>query len=266
MGNSGPGDGVKTENENMPIWNQLSWPRIKECSERGNVVIIPIGVIEQHGHHLPVDTDAFLAQEIAYEAARRDAEILVGPTVHFGYTPSNKNFPGTISLSASTWSALIRDVVRSVARHGFTRIALLNGHGGQVALSRATASMLQDEDGIRVVALNWFGLVEKDMARLFAEENLSGGRVGHAGAVETSMNLHLRPALSDQGERVTNVCPATPEFVSKVGGYLQTPREKLSPSGVIGDPKLGSAEKGAELFALAVDRLCAFVREYRAKA
>jgi creatinine amidohydrolase len=159
---------------------------------------------------------------------------------------------------------LIRDLVRSVARHGFTRIALLNGHGGQVALSRATASMLQDEDGISVVALNWFGLVDKDMARLFAEEKLSGGRVGHAGAVETSMNLHLRPELCDQGNRVANVRPATPEFVSKVGGYLQTPRENLSPSGVIGDPNLASAEKGAELFELAVGRLCTFVKDYRA--
>lgn len=247
----------------MPIWNQLSWPRIKECAERGYVVVIPIGVIEQHGHHLPVDTDAFIAQEIAHEAARRDAEILVGPTVHFGYTPSNKNFPGSISLSAGTWTALIRDVVRSVTRHGFGRIALLNGHGGQVALSRAAVSMLQDEDGISVVVLNWFGLVDKEMAHLFAEEKLSGGRVGHAGAVETSMNLHLRPELSDQGSRVRNVRPATPEFVSQAGGYLQTPREKLSPSGVIGDPNLASAEKGAELFGLAVDRLCTFVKEYR---
>jgi creatinine amidohydrolase len=247
----------------MPIWNQLSWPHIKECAERGCVVILPIGVIEQHGHHLPVDTDAFIAQEIATEAARRDPEILVGPTVHFGYTPSNKNFPGSISLSASTWTALIRDVVRSVERHGFTRIALLNGHGGQVSLSRATAAMLQDEDNISIVTLNWFGLVDKEMARLFAEEKLVGGRVGHAGAVETSMNLHLRPELSDQGPRVTNVCAATPEFVSKVGGYVQTPREKLSASGVIGDPELASAEKGAELFELAVDRLCNFAREYR---
>jgi creatinine amidohydrolase len=247
----------------MPIWNYLSWPHIKECAERGCVVIIPIGVIEQHGHHLPVDTDAFIVHEIAIEAARRDPEILVGPTVHFGYTPSNKNFPGSISLSASTWTALIRDVVRSVARHGFTRIALLNGHGGQVPLSRTTAAVLQDEDNISVVTLNWFGLVDKEMALLFAEEKLTGGRVGHAGAVETSMNLHLRPELSDQGVRVTNVCAAMPEFVSKVGGYVQTPREKLSASGVIGDPELASAEKGAELFELAVDRLCTFAREYR---
>lgn len=247
----------------MLTWNQLSWPRIKECSEKGHVVIIPIGVIEQHGHHLPLDTDAFIAQEITHEAARRDAEILAGPTVPFGYTPSNKNFPGSICLSAGTWTALIRDIVRSMARHGFTRIALLNGHGGQVSLSRATASILQDEDGIRVVVLNWFGLVDKDMGRLFADEKLPGGRVGHAGAVETSMNLHLRPELSDQGDRVSHVRRTMPEFVSKAGGYLQTPREELSPSGVMGDPKLGSAEKGAELFELAVQGLCTFVKEYR---
>ena len=65
----------------MPIWQELSWPRIKECAEKGLVVIIPIGVIEQHGHHLPLDTDAFFAQEMARAAARRAPEILVGPTV-----------------------------------------------------------------------------------------------------------------------------------------------------------------------------------------
>ena len=128
----------------MLTWNELSWPRIKERADAGHIVIIPVGVIEQNGLHLPVDTDAFIPQEIAREAGRRDPEILVGPTVHFGYTPSNKNFPVSISLSVATWMALIREVVLSVARHGFTRIAVLNGHGGQVALSRLTAAVLQD--------------------------------------------------------------------------------------------------------------------------
>jgi creatinine amidohydrolase len=244
-------------------WNELSWPQIEERANDGHVVIIPVGVIEQHGHHLPVDTDAFIPQEITREAGRRDSEILVGPTIHFGYTPSNKNFPGSISLSSGTWMALIRDVVRSVARHGFTRIALLNGHGGQVVLSRLTASILQDEDDIQVVVLDWFGLVAKEMSRLFVDENLSGSSVGHAGAVETSINLHLRPELSDQGERVAHLGPTKPQFVSRVGGFLQTPREQLSSSGVIGDPRLATADKGAELFELAVRRLCSFAAEYR---
>ncbi len=248
----------------MLTWNQLSWPRIEERAEQGHVVIIPVGVIEQHGHHLPLDTDAYIPQEITYEAARRDPQILAGPTIQFGYTPTNKNFPGTISLSASTWMALIREVVRSVARSGFTRIALLNGHGGQVVLSRLTAAMLQDEDAIRVVTLDWFGLVDKDMARLFDDEELSGSRVGHAGAVETSMNLHLRPELSDQGPRIAHLGPSKPLFVSNAGGYLQTPREELSPSGVMGDPQLASADKGAELFELAVEQLRTFTEEYRA--
>ncbi len=244
-------------------WNELSWPRIEQRAADGHVVIIPIGVIEQHGLHLPVDTDAFIPQEITREAARRDPEILVGPTIHFGYTPSNRNFPGSISLSADTWMALIRDVVRSVARHGFTHIALLNGHGGQVVLSRLTSSILQDEDDIAVVTLDWFGLVSDEMIRLFVDEELSGSSVGHAGAVETSINMHLRPDLSDQGERVAHLGPTKPPFVSRVGGFLQTPREQLSPSGVIGDPHLATADKGAELFELAVGRLCTFAEQYR---
>ena len=247
----------------MLTWNQLSWPHIKERSEKGDVVIIPVGVIEQHGHHLPVDTDAYIAQEITHEAARRDPEILAGPTIEFGYTPSNKNFPGSISLSASTWMELVKDVVRSVARHGFSRIALLNGHGGQVGLSRLTASILQDEEQIRVVAVDWFGMVSTELGQMFADEQLGGSRVGHAGAVETSLSLHLRPDLSDQGPRIAHLGPSNPPFVKAVGGHMQTPRETLSPSGVMGDPTLASAEKGAELFELAVSRLCVFAAEYR---
>ncbi len=248
----------------MLTWNELAWPKIKEHADNGHVVVIPVGVIEQHGYHLPVDTDAFIPQEIAKAAATLDAGILVGPTIAFGYTPTNKNFPGSISLGTNTWMALIKDVVRSVASHNFTRIALLNGHGGQVQLSRLTAAMLQDEHAIRVVAMDWFGMVKKEMAQLFVDEGVSGGSVGHAGAVETSMNLHLRPELSDQGPRVTHVEPSKPAFVSRVGGFLQTPREELSPSGVMGDPTLATAEKGAELFDLAVARLCEFAKEYRA--
>lgn len=247
----------------MLTWNQLSWPRIKERADAGHVVLVPVGVIEQHGHHLPVDTDAFIPQEIVHEAARRDPQILPGPTVHFGYTPSNKNFPGSISLSIDTWMSLIREIVRSVARAGFDRIAIVNGHGGQVILSRLTSSMLQDEDQIQVVTLDWFGLVEDEMSKLFSDEKLSGSRVGHAGAVETSVNLHLRPELSDQGERVTHLGPSKPAYVSAVRGFLQTPREELSVSGVMGDPKLASAEKGAELFEAAVERLIVFADAYR---
>ena len=96
-----------------------------------------------------------------------------------------------------------------------------------------------------MVVLNWFGLVVHDMDRLFPDENMPGGRVGHAGAVETSINLHLRGELCSQGSLETHLGPQMPDFVRKVGGYVQTPREDLSPSGVMGDPKLASAERAA---------------------
>lgn len=243
-------------------WNELSWPNIRERAEAGHVVVIPVGVIEQHGHHLPVDTDAFIPQEITLEAARRSNHILPGPTVPFGYTPSNRNFPGSIHLSTDTWIALIRQIVQSVARAGFSRIALLNGHGGQVILSRLTSAILRDEDDISVVALNWFGLVDADMGRLFGDEQLKGSKVGHAGAVETSLNLHLRPELSDQGTPVAYLDGSSPDYIRRVGGFRQTPRETISPSGVMGDPRLADAAKGAELFELAVTRLVEFAAAF----
>ena len=247
----------------MRTWSELSWPRIKERAERGDVVLIPVGVIEQHGLHLPVDTDAFIPTQIVYEAARRDGEILPGPTIPFDYTPSNRNFPGSISLSVKTWIDLVSEVVRSVTSAGFNRVALVNGHGGQVALSRLTAAFLQDEHGLRVVVLDWFGLVADEMKALFPDEKLPGSRVGHAGAVETSINLHLRADLADQGERVAYTGGSGPLFVKNAGGFLQTPREEISPSGVMGDPRLASAQKGAQLFKAAVDALLEFACEFR---
>ena len=157
---------------------------------------------------------------------------------------------------------LVREIVGSIARAGFTRIALLNGHGGQVILSRLTSAILRDEDDVSVVAMNWFGLVDKEMAVLFEDEKLAGSNVGHAGAVETSMNLHLRPELCDQGDRITYLEPSAPAFVKKVGGFMQRPREEFSPSGVMGDPNLADADKGAELFELAVTRLVEFAEAY----
>ena len=77
------------------------------------------------------------------------------------------------------------------------------------------------------------------------------------------MNLHLRGELASQGSLVTHLGPQMPDFVRRVGGYVQTPREDLSPSGVMGDPRLATAEKGRELFELCVERLCTFVRDYR---
>lgn len=247
----------------MKLWNQLSWPAIQASAEQGDVVLLPVGVIEQHGLHLPVDTDAYLAAQIVREAARRESTIMAGPSIEFGYTPSNRNFPGSISLGVTTWMDLVSEVVQSIAAGGFRRIAIVNGHGGQVALSRLTSAFLGDQHGLRVIALDWFGLVEDDMRRLFSDEKLGGSRVGHAGAVETSLNLYLRPDLSDQGELVSYTEGSAPGFVKSAGGFLQTPREDVSPTGVLGDPTLASADKGAELYELAVTRLVEFAGEFR---
>src|SRR5690606_33149988 len=118
---------------------ELTWPEVEELVKRCQTVVIPLGAIEQHARHLPLATDYLAVLEVAKEAARR-VNIAVAPSIMAGVSPHHMGFPGTISLSEETFAAVVFETAASLARHGFRRIILLNGHGGNdLALVNATA-------------------------------------------------------------------------------------------------------------------------------
>ncbi len=244
------------------VWNELRSPEIAAARDAGAVVVIPIGATEQHGAHLPLDTDVLSATRVALGAAELSKEppILVAKIASVGFSPHHMMHPGTISLRMETFTALVRDVVVSVRRHGFRKIIFVNGHGGNVAPLSAMAHELAAE-GMPIVFCSYWDLIRSEIA-----ETLEGSRktVGHAGEFETSVLLHVRPegvrleAAVDERRPPWN--PRLRHDVLVEAGAVFPPIFSSDSTGVLGDARRASTEKGRKLFESAVSRLADLAR------
>jgi len=125
---------------NEVLWNRLTAAQLRELAARDAVVLLPVGATEQHGPHLPTGVDDLLAAEVSRRAATIAAKhtgVVVTPSVWSGLSEHHINFGGTFSVSLSTLHALLRDICRSILRAGFSRILIVNGHGGNMAALNA---------------------------------------------------------------------------------------------------------------------------------
>jgi creatinine amidohydrolase len=227
-------------------WSELTRREVGLAVERGAVCAIGVGSLEQHGDHLPTDTDTFMASSVLNEAADRcTSTVITLPPIPYGFSPYHMRFGGTVSLSAATFSALIRDICSSVRAAGAGLLLVINGHGGNEGLLRAVS---QEETGadFSVVPVSYWNAAIQDGRRIFT---VDGGFVGHAGQAETSLALALRSDLVGRTPR---------EFESITEPPLLPTRSRLGSSGVIGDPGAGSAELGHKFFEIVVGALAAF--------
>lgn len=190
--------------------NKITFPVAKELADsRRSLVIIPVGVVEEHGPHLPLGLDTFAAEVYAEEAARHLEEegytVVLAPAVSYGVARIAADFPGTLSLEPETLRALITDIGRSLAKNGYERQVILNGHGESShtrALDEA-AKTLVNEGTARVVCVGF----TNDAARTQAccqegIRHLSNSprpdREAHAGEKETSVALYSFPEFVDR--------------------------------------------------------------------
>jgi creatinine amidohydrolase len=257
---------------NKIYYDDLTWPEINEAILAKKVVLLPIGSTEQHGHHLPLDVDNFLARSICRVAAEMACrELLVMPTIPYGYNEHALDFPGTIHVTYEHFIEYCLDVCKSVAHAGFDRIIIIDGHGSNEHLCEFIARRATLETDALVASTIWTNLA----IEAFEGVRESGpGGAAHACELETSAYLHLDPArvhmerASDhyggaagkQGSRFLSVDLAKGWGPMKLVQWTSS----ATPTGVSGAPTLSTAEKGAAIVKGAATNLVEFVREFRA--
>jgi creatinine amidohydrolase len=243
------------------LWQKQQRDHIADAAARGTVLLLPIGAVEQHGPHLPLDTDSAAVTAICERAAAllSNPQALVLPPVPWGLSPYWLPFPGTISLSPATILALFDDIGASVAAHGFTEIVIVNGHGGNAGIVAVAATNLA-RFGIRATAVSWWSLLGRELLDLTPRD---GGHIGHAGQTETSVQLALQPervALDRvTGEMCANLVAATAGEFWGVG-YAPPDPAREAPSGVYGDATAADAATGEAILGRAASRLADYVR------
>ena len=218
------------------LWQEMRRTEIEEAAKADAVVIIPVGSIEQHGNHLPVNTDINCCFSIAKSAAEiiDDFPVLVAPSIWGGFSPHHMKYPGTISLKLHTFIDILTDVATSIAAHGFKKIIFLNGHGANIGVIDSMRRKLMNEDnGPSCIGYTYFTLVDEEL-KAISEVDFT---IGHAAEMETSLQLYLQPELVDKG--VATWAP-----------------------GVHGDPTKGTYEKGKRLFEAAVNTVVTLIQDY----
>ena len=228
----------------MPISKKILWQEFRrvefeEAVKADAVVIIPVASIEQHGDHLPINTDTFDCVTIAERAAQsiEDFPVLVTPPIWTGFSAMHITYPGTITLKWHTLINVLTEVATSVYAHGFRKIVFLNGHGSNGPIVDGMRIKLSAEDHIpSVQGYSWWDMpaVAEEMIRLCESDQ---GCVAHAGEIETSIQLYLQPDLVDKDAAVWR-------------------------RGVWGDPTSANREKGERIIKVAVASLVQMLRDY----
>jgi creatinine amidohydrolase len=226
-------------------WANMKASEIRGLKERNAIAVIPIGSIEQHGPHLPVQVDTLLVSEVARRTARLVADklpIVVIPTIWSGLAEHHMSLGGTLTLDLTTFFSLVRGIVRSVARNGLSKILLLNGHGGNMAALNAFVGELSVELSLPIALATYWIPAQQEFSRILEKQP----SVAHACEAETSMLLALRPDLVAMSE-LERVNPPREWGGGNSDVYVWRTVSDWSPSGVAGVPSAANAEKGEKL-------------------
>ena len=207
--------------------------------------ILPVGAQEQHGQHLPLDTDTIVAATLAGAVASRLGGTAL-PAIPYGTSAEHADFAGTVALRWETLAAVVTDVVSGCRRHHVNPLFVLSGHGGNFILNPVIRQLNSIHRPEHQVVLIPEGTV---FGSVMDEQDL------HAGRFETSVMLHLRPDLVDLNRAADHV----PESVLR-GDLTNLPMRNFAPGGVWGRPSQARADEGAAIFDGMVDRICGYVR------
>jgi creatinine amidohydrolase len=240
------------------MWKELTAEDLNALAAKDAIVVLPVASMEQHGPHLPVGVDTILCEGVcraAAEMAAKSTPVVVAPTLWCGMAEHHMSFGGTFTFDIPTYRAVLLAFLRSIERAGFRKVAIVNGHGGNMSALNAFLPDLQREVAIQIYATTYFMLADQQLGQFLDRQN----GVLHACEVETSMMM-VMAAPTVKMDRLKDAR----------GPHFDNPREVLAPAwqqfrslkaytanGVIGDATTASVKKGEHCIAACAEALAA---------
>ena len=239
-------------------YNEMCWPEIKEVVKEKRVAILPVGAIENHGPHLPLDADTVIVEEVCKRAAKKmEKDVAVLPVVPYGLSVHHIDFPGTITIKVPTFTEYIQDICKSLAFHGFKYILIVNGHGGNIpSLQTVARTIVFECPGVLCMVVSWWH--PKKVVDTYKNLKIydDQGYVDHGGISETSIYMAVKPYAVNM-EKATRIEYPKPEFQGlkpeevpteiKEQDYYLSYWSGVTKLGNVGDPTKATVEKGEAL-------------------
>ncbi len=258
---------------------RMTWQEVQARIDAGvDAVLIPVGTTEQHGPHMPLDTDCFIARSLAARAAdlggQEGVSLLVAPTLNVTLSWYHMQFAGSVRLSTTTFLQVFREVCDSLAHHGFENLVAVNGHGGNIAALTVAVNHYFEQTGRRVFLVQWWDLAADALADV-------EGPMIHAEEAETSLALALGQRVEmdratrdawDRGAAVRDAGFPWTSFgqygMRHAGPKVVVPMDMLrdiTASGVVGDATRALAETGQRVLDVLVPRIVQVCKEMAGK-
>jgi len=230
---------------------RLSWSELEQRVHAAAIAVLPIGAAcKEHGQHLPMQTDLLQAEWLAGALVQR-ANVLVWPTVTYGYYPAFTDYPGSVSLSRETFQCMVQEILNDIRCAGVRTVLILNTGISTIEPLQAAVDTMQKAMCIRLANV-YEGPYYRNEAEAIEEQTCGG----HADELETSIIL----AIDRQCVSLDKAEAWTPAAMAASGPFSRDQHKpRFSPTGVWGDPTLASEEKGSRLLAAMVDDLLAAV-------
>lgn len=233
--------------------DELSTKEFKKRINKNTVVILPVGIIEEHGAALPLCTDSLQAEAVAERVAGKIKGYIL-PPIRYGVCSSTKNFPGSISLSFDSMRNLVYDVLSELVRNNVRKVVVISGHAGRMHMSaiRLAAEKIAEEKNVKILVLSDYELLYDEKGRKFLKRISIPEWDAHGGAIETSRVMISRPDLVKQKGKKS--LPKIPKY-----HVLRNP-EKYFPEGITGDPSIASKEKGKKITDWVVNEIVRLIK------
>ncbi|WP_293800830.1 creatininase family protein [uncultured Bosea sp.] len=240
------------------LWMDLTAEELRAKAAKDTIVVLPVASIEQHGPHLPVGVDTILCGGVCKAAAEQasDVDVVVAPTLWCGMAEHHMAFGGTFTFDIPTYRAVLLAFLKSIERHGFHRVLIVNGHGGNIAALTAFLPDFARETRLHVEATTYFLLAQDAFPPLLEDQK----GVQHACEVETSMMMVLAPG-SVREPRLAEAFGARDGLPGRPTVSRHRSFREVTETGVIGDARRATPAKGQACLDACADALAGLLRE-----